>query len=213
MRIVAGLALVVVAGCFSKPGACPDATFGIPLDNGDVQWSYDTSMGSLPLMEVTFDNTTPMPCSGGFSGGARWNPKDTSIPLEGSLELRCLTSEGHGFGINVYLDDLANTSGTFTANVDYSYSIPGESTAHTCDGSGTANVTVRDPAGGPAPVPALVSPDFSRTFDIHIDGTMPVTGKALDTPCSPISIELSTTLHIEASDVETHPEKTCPGLG
>ena len=213
MRISAGLALLFATGCFSKPGACPDATLAIPLANGDVQWSYDTSMGGLPLTQVDFTASLPAPCLGGFYANAAWNPKATSAPLEGRLSLYCVTSEGNDFRMSVGINDIASTAGSFTTSVTYSYRITGQSTTHTCDGVGSANITVRDPAGGPAPVPDIISPDFERTFDIHVDGTMPITGNAAGTPCSPISIELTTTVHVAAPDLESHPKKTCPSLG
>jgi hypothetical protein len=68
---------------------------------------------------------------------------------------------------------------------------------------------VRDASGGAASAPDLVTLDFARTFDIHIDGAAPVTGDAGGMPCS-LSIEMTTSVTITASDIRSNPNAACP---
>jgi hypothetical protein len=201
-----------LASCIYGPNPkCPYATWSSGFTNGTAQWtwSYDNTTGSIALDQVL---AASHPCNGTTKGSTNWFKGDVQPgPLKSLMSLSCSPSPDHYFEVDIDLGDVASVAaGTFTATVHYLYQIRGPTNQSACLASGTANVSVRDATGGAAPVPALVTPDFARTFDIHIDGTMPVMGEANGTPCSPFSVDLTTSVTMKASDFHSYPDAICP---
>ena len=199
--------------CIGGPVSyCPHADMVRSLEIGSIAWSLAGHRGSLSLAGIPRYGFAPQPCTGSFGGRATWGKGDLQAPLAGSLLLECMIATHVRIRVNVPIADLTATA-PVTVSAFYEYDVPGESATRACEAHGPAKVTIRAATGGGARLPALVTPDFTRSFQIVIDDPGTINGKSNAVACSPLTFSLDTTVSVRAADLASQPDAICPRLG